>query len=271
VTPDDKTALIEAVNIGRTAAQPITTEAIHFAVIPQDHQLVSLEQYQYATFPRLKSGHVKLFDAASFCAYYDLFSDSDSRIFADPTAFSFTAVLDYHQAGDGEPRFGKHVAMFICRKSEEWMTWSNTNKKQMSQVDFADFIESNAPDIHEPPAAAMLDVARDLKAKNEVTFESGVRLSDGQQRLVYQETIRGSVGKANMDVPEQFVIRIPIFYGSAPVAITARLRYRINTGKLVFWSDLLRANQMAQEAFEATVRGIAAETSTQVLMGSVGA
>ena len=240
------------------------------ALVPEGTSLADLTEYQYREAPlHRKKGTVTLFDQASFCGYFGLFADDDSRIFADPTRSIFTAVLDYHESGDGKPRHGEHRAVFTLRNSPEWAAWSGQNTKALPQSEFAEFIEDNAADIIEPLPAHMIEVARDLKAKSEVNFASAIRLQNGQTQFTYQEEIRGSVGKGSMDVPETFRIRIPLHLGGPEYEITARLRYRIRETKLVLWYDLYRVQKLVEAAFRDTVKVIADTTGTAVLMGSV--
>lgn len=268
---DELEILRDAVELGKRIGEPKKAGNTIYAVVPEGHAIQSLSDLQYAEPPLLrKKGTATLFDQASFCAYFSLFSDEGSRIFADPTRASFLAALDYHIVGEGPARHAEHRAVFTLRPSIEWQAWNGKNGKSLPQAEFAEFIEDNAADIVEPLPAQMIEVARDLKAKSEVNFASAIRLQNGQTQFTYQEEIRGSVGKGNMDVPESFKIRIPLYLGGPVYDITARLRYRIREGKLVLWFDLYRAQKLVESAFADTVKAVELSTGAQVLMGSIG-
>jgi hypothetical protein len=68
--------------------------------------------------------------------------------------------------------------------------------------------------------------------------------------------VKGTFGSGKIEIPEQFTIAIPVYVGTARVPLTARLRYRINGGKLVIWYDLLRASVIERDVFLAVLGGI---------------
>lgn len=249
-----KETVKELVGLGRAAAEVRTSGNTPFVVIPNDHKVQYLRDTinnPDAERPVRKSGVVKVLDAGSFCDYYTLFSDLNSRVFADETQNSVLAILDYHGAGDNAPRWGAHRIQLTLRHSEEWSTWTEKDGQahKMSQMDFAEFLEDNAPDIVEPSAATMLEVARDLRAKTDVDFGSAIRMANGSVQFKYSEQVKGTFGAGNVDVPETFTIAIPVYVGGTSVPITARLRYRIASGKLTFWYDLLRVSAIERNAF----------------------
>ncbi len=44
------------------------------------------------------------------------------------------------------------------RHSPEWDTWQSKDGEKCNQMDFAEFVEDNAPDIVNPDAATILEV-----------------------------------------------------------------------------------------------------------------
>lgn len=262
----------EIVHLGRQAGEIHTTpNGLPYAVIPVDAQIVDMTKYvhnDYAERPHRKKGTVTALDAASFIAYYQLFADEHSRVFADETRACVLAVLDYHGIGDNAPRWGQHRINLTLRQSEEWKRWYGADGKKLTQVDFAEFIEDNAPDIVTPSAATMLEVARDLTAKTDADFGSAIRLNNGSVQFKYSEQIKASFGGGQLEIPEQFLIAIPVHVGGERVKVTARLRYRLNSGKLTFWYDLLRADVVLREAFLAVQKQIADGLAITIINGS---
>ncbi len=244
-------------------------EGIKFAVIPEGYKVHSLESLQYTDYaeaPHRKKGNVELQDPKSFIEYWNLFHDEDSRIFGGLDHLWIKAVLDYHRVGEKPPRWGQHTVTLRVKPSDEWNIWFGQNGKKREQVDFAEFIEDNTPDIIDPSAATMLEVARTLSAKNNVEFSSGIRLDNGQVKLTYTEEIKGSYGTGDVEVPERFTIRIPVFNGTAPVEIVARLRYRLNGGRIAFWYDLLRPTAILRAGFQKVVEQVEQATKSVVLI-----
>ncbi len=269
----DKSVVREVVNLTQKIAIPVTTEPVHFAVVPNDCQVKSLQDFQYpdGLRPQHISESVRLQDAKSFIDYVSTFSDDRTRVFAGVTPMSFQAVLDYHGAGsDRTVEFTSHKASYLLVKDQRWLTWVGGSEKLKSQQEFAEFLEDNMSDLLDPPAAAMLDVARDLHAHTECSFGSQIKLSNGQVQLKYTETVTAGVGSGTMEVPETFTIRIPVFYGEPAVTIGARLRYRLNSGKLTFFYKLYRQDEILQNAFQAVVDGIADALKMPVWLGDPG-
>lgn len=232
---------------------------------------------KYAATPRLKKASVTLSEIGSFVAYWRLHERPESVIFGDPHACTFKAIFDYHGAGTDTPAGHRlHSAGFALAITPEWKTWMDNNGKKMPQLTFAEFIEDNTPDIFKPEgttkpdAAGMLETARELEAKGEMQFVSHVRLSDGRQSFTYNEATNATVGKGYLDVPEDFVIRLVPYVGSATVQVTARLRFRINDGKLVFWYDFLRPHKVREDAFASALTRVEQDAGKPVLIGSNG-
>jgi uncharacterized protein YfdQ (DUF2303 family) len=222
-------------------------------VIPNDMKVVSLAEFVYndrSERPIRMKGTVKVLDGDSFLKYWNLFSDANSRVFADEEKESVLAILDYHGSGsDGAPRWGQHRIEINLRKAREWNIWKGQSGKKVTQMDFAEFLEDNAPDIVDPPAATMLEVARDLKATTDGSFNSSFEQKNGSVNFKYSEETKGTYGKQNVEVPDSFKVSIPVHIGGDRITITARLRYRVNAGKLVLWFDLLRAEEIEHKAF----------------------
>lgn len=269
---NDLTSLVENARfLGAAMAEQNKDEVIHYALVPAGMALESLEDYQWpdGRVPERITASVRMSDTSSFVKYVQSFADERTRVFANPKDLNFRAVLDYHVAGDRKPEFLRHNAMFALEQDERWKTWSGSDGRWFSQIDFAEFIEDNYQDIDTPPAAAMLEVARDLHAKNDVAFDSRVSLKDGQVQMTYQETIKATVGTGAIEVPESFKIRIPVFFGEHPVLLDVRLRFRISNQKVVFAYKMYNRTSTLLNAFRATTDAIASDLKLDVLMGTV--
>jgi uncharacterized protein YfdQ (DUF2303 family) len=246
------------------------TNGVPYVVAPNGFSVSWLDKYlSNRDNPIRKEGSVLFADAASLIEYHRLYSDANSRLFADLKSATITEVFDYHESA-GNARWGKHRATFTVAQTTEWLTWCANNGKRKSQQEFAEFIEDNSADILRPSAADMNLVARDLEAKKDVQFASAIRLDNGQTQFTYSEETKASVGKGKIEVPENFTLRLRVFQGADPVEVIARLRYRIAEGKLVMWYDLLRPQKLMEEAFEAVVSEVSEKTNTHVFLGKVG-
>lgn len=266
-------SIAELVDLGRITGDPKVAAGgnVPYAVIPSNCKVEDLSRLifnDHAERPERKNGTVTVLDGVSFCEYYTLFSDENSRTFADETKSRILAVLDYHEAHDAGPRWGRHRLDLPLRYSPEWTAWKAKDAKNQTQVEFAEFIEDNTPDIVSPDAATMREIALDLSAKSDVNFASGIRLANGQVQLAYNETIVGTFGKGQMEIPERFTISIPVHVGAERVEMTVRLRYRINSGRLAFSYHLFRPEAVERAAFVSVRQSIEQALQIRIINGT---
>ncbi len=187
-----------------------------------------------------------------------------------PPEIKVIGVIDYHEEQDGGARWGQHKVTLNLRHSPEWLRWTGSNNKQMTQMAFAEFLEQNAFDIIAPAPAEIMEVARDLQAHTEVSFGSGVRTQDGRMQFRYTEEIKATVGGGAVAVPEMFTVTMPVFIGGDRVEIQALLRFRVQGGKLVFWYTLVRPEHMVREGFALARTVIGAALGVSIINGAPG-
>lgn len=240
-----------------------------FAVVPDSAALASLEEFEAAPY-RVRQNFVAL-DAEGFIDYFNLFRNDNSLIYGDQINRQFVAIIDHHEPAEGapKPKWGEHQARFTCPASEEWKVWEANNGKRMNQADFAAFLENNLPDIIEPDGATMLQIATTLEAKKNVNFASGIRLDNGQTQFVYEEEIQGSASKGTLAIPQIFKIGIKAFNGGSGYSIECRLRYRISSGQLSMWFEIVRPHKIIEDAFNETFTKIQEATGTKILKGRI--
>lgn len=236
------------------------------AVLPEGFQRVSLEEYLPA--PTRSRGNTTLRDVASFISLVKQEAkDAQTRIYGCYEPASFKAVFNDNFMDS--PGWRDHTATFSCPQSVEWKTWLGKNTVKMTQADFAQFIEDNLPDIASPAAADMLEISRTLEAKKKVNFASGIRLSNGQNELTYEEEISGTAAKGKLQIPEIFTIGIPVLEGGDKYAVECRLRYRIEEGgKMFMWFDMLRPHKVVEDAIKQVWLSIEEGTGLPILNGN---
>ena len=236
-----------------------------FVVLPESTRVEELEHM--LPEPTRKRGMFVLHELESFVALIDEEKTAETRIYFDSSVNTFCAVFNDH----GElPGWRDYRALYACPTSAEWKAWTGKDGRQMGQVDFAQFIESNLPDLANPPAADMLEISRSLEAKKKVNFASGIRLSNGQNELTYEEEISGTAAKGKLQVPEIFTVGIPVLEGGERYAVEARLRYRIaEGGRLTIWYELVRPHKVLEDAMLGVRTAIGEKTGIKVLAGAV--
>ncbi len=215
--------------------------------------------------------HVSAYDAKAFIDYVNRFkmerelSDDKTApkttIFANPQTAALKAIIDYH---DILPDYCHHAIEFAVPRSEQWNRWSSIDGKAMAQIAFAEFIEENTADIVEPAAATFLDLVTGLQAKKAVSFESGVRLQDGSNQLVFAESIEAK-GRGTMTIPSEFAIGVPVFLNGEAYKVKCLLRYRIHEGALTFTVKIHRRQFLEHTAFGDVCEVVAKGTELPVL------
>ena len=267
--------VMSLIQLGRETAGPTTVQVLPGNPVPfivHQGKVVpapDLVFNEHSEHPERIKASITVVDPESFIAYYQLFSDPNSRVFADESKISVAAVLDYHAAGEGNaPRWCQHRVTLTLRQSEEWRRWLDKNNVKLSQQDFAEFLEQNAVDIGTPDPATMMEVARDLQASTEMEFGSSINRANGQARFKYTETTKASVGAGQLAVPEQFTLSIPAFIGGQRVLLQALLRFRVAEGKLVIWYTLVRTEEVIRTAFLAARGQIAEALKVEIINGT---
>jgi uncharacterized protein YfdQ (DUF2303 family) len=267
-TGGDMQALIHTLQAhGAPRANP-DTDGKHYTVVPADFMLHELPTLK---LPARPIGTVKLRDAASFAAYFNEHKAPRSRIYATLEPAQFLAVFDDFDPGSGnndvasQSDWREFRAQFKVPPSREWQTWTARDRKPMSQLEFAEFLQDNLPDVLRPSGAALLEMSLNFEATQEGSFVAAQRLQDGSHNLVWraENNAGGSV-----KLPDFIDLTIPVFEKETPKELSARLRYRVASGKLTIWYELVRPHKVLEAAFDEAWQRIAAETQTPIFLGS---
>ncbi len=274
VTPD---ARIIA-DLAEQAAQPavlVLADGRTFIAHSDKVRLVEQTPAHYrAPAPvRVKQG-VTLTAKQSFIDYVSTYSGAGTRIFADLAGGKFVAVLDYHLAQEGQSplsQTGEHRAIFTLKDSEEWRRWSGVSGQLHAQATFVRFLEENMADIEAPAGADILELARDFSAQRKVNFSTAYRSQTGDTTFEYAVEVEGRSKTGHIDVPNKFMLRIPLYYGEPPLSVGAFLRYAIDDGRLGIGIELHRPDYVRQASFEAIGRDIVDGTGAPLHYGSVSA
>lgn len=257
----------------------LVDEGITHIALPEGYTLHMIDGEQFGLGPRHIKATATMGDSASFVEYVKRHANPGSVVWCkfDPQTFalSFTAVIDEH--AKDVPAWRGNVAEYTPLMSAEWRAWTGQNKKQMDQVPFAEFLETNEQDIVSlegfPTSLQMMTMATEFEARQDMRIKSMVKLQSGGVRMEY--IVDPDTGTTEqMKLFDKFSLGIPVFWtppGSETVAaypITARLRYRLASGKVVFWFDLVRADLVHEKAAHALLAAIRAELGdTPLLLG----
>jgi uncharacterized protein YfdQ (DUF2303 family) len=252
--------------LARLQSVPQTIGAgIPYVVVPNNYQVRSLEHL--LTSPVRTRARAAFVDVESFAAYVSERKTDRTIVTADENGGSVTAILDYHH--ERAAAFGEHIASLKLTPTDEWKAWLGMNGKRVSQHTFAEFLEDNLPDIAEPAGAVVLEVAKSLQIDKKIRFLSSTRLQDGNREFVYEEAQEASASKGTLHVPESFTLGLAPYLGSSKYSLTARLRFRMEEGKLALWYDLLRPHKVVEDAFNNVVAQLVTGLKTPILRGTV--
>ncbi|MDH5857771.1 DUF2303 family protein [Lampropedia aestuarii] len=260
---------------------------VPFVVLPEGFKANSLEGMLCR--PARKRGTTVLNDAASFISMVLRQKNEATLLFSTISPPSFTAVFNSDCAEEDRysipiAGWGDHRATYNAPLSPEWGEWTKADKKQMNQVEMAQFLEANMVDVAYIPAdlesrepgspdgATLLEICRTLEAKKKVNFKSSVRLPDGSTQFTYDEDVAGSAVNGTMEIPAQFSIGVPVFENGENYRQDVHFRYRIQDGgKLVMWIELIRPHKVIEDAVKQLRAHIAEATGLQVLNGTAPA
>ena len=208
------------------------------AVVPAGYtvQTATYDTRDLADRPATRTGTVHVHDVTTFAAYWLRHAGPHSEVYADVgdgRDNRVTAILDGHGPTDDEAGWGQHRIVLRLTASPEWAHWVPKNGRLMVQADFAEHIEAGLAQIvkpagsNHPSGVDMLQVAQSLQGAAKVSYESSVRLSDGQVRLSYVEDRTSNAG--SLEVPAQFTLELrPWSESLIAVHVVARFRHRFD-------------------------------------------
>ncbi|MGQ4350500.1 DUF2303 family protein [Streptomyces sp. SAS_275] len=228
---------------------------------------VDLTGPEYTGTLARKTGLTVVRDAASFLTYYGKHKDDASEVYSDVERLSITAVLDAHAAD--EPGFGDHRLTLALRRTKAWQEWCELDGKLVDQDRFANFLEDHLPNLVDPDAATMLEIAQSIKATTKAQFQSSSRLQSGERKFVFTEDTTTSAGsRGDLAIPETFKIAVPPFEGADAYSMTARFKYRLNGSVLTLGFKLEQPEERAKAAFTDVLTAISEGIDTPILNGT---
>lgn len=256
--------------LATASVEPVNVEGHHFVMVPPNYtakDITDLVEKAQLT-PNRKRGTVQLKDIASLLIYCkDQPAAHTGYIYANPDHRKVTAVFNDHRSTGGAG-WRDHRAEFKAEFTPEFAKWQSKNASQMSQTEFAEFIEDNFADIAEPAAHVMLEMATTIQAKTDINFSSAKRLENGQVQLQYTEVIDARAGaNGAIDIPKEFTIGVRVFKNGDGYRLKARLKYRLHGGAIKFWYELDRPERTIEAAFDGYVATLREESGYEVLLG----
>lgn len=250
-------------------------DGVPYVVVPDAYHVESLEAY--LPKPARKRSEVTMTDTGSFIAYINKHgSHEHCTVYADVDAeaskFCLTAIIDDHGADINDAHWRDHRCTLEPKQSVAWKRWNAQNKKQFGQADFASYVEDNLADIAtvagSPSGADMLQMAGNFEANAERKLRSKINLQSGGTRFEFVDDDTAST-RTTMNAFSRFALGMPVFRNSENAySLEARLKFRVNSDKLLFWFELIAPDRVFEAAVKDELKLIQVETGFQILYGT---
>lgn len=240
---------------------------------------------EFRTAPDRRKGTATVDTLASFVDLINRHKDGGSALFGktswpDP---KLTAVLDYDSA-EGAARNRSHRIVYAFPLTEEFKAWVGCNGKPMEQEVFAAFLEEHAAELAAPldgetseyerlfkekmaTPSDVIGLSRHLEVFVSARAKQGIRLQTGERVVEFSEEHQNAKGEAIV-VPGIFMVSVPAFIDGDAVRIPARLRYRVASGKVVWFYQLYRWEFFLREQVGHDLKEAARETALPAFEGA---
>lgn len=254
-------------------------------------EIVPLDTY-VPSVPNHKAGSIRLRERADFVAAVRDHSLPQTRIFVavEDEGAIFVAIFDFHQPATAEaivppdpeadnpgyivcPARGSaglclFTATYAMEFSPEWRALSSILGKQLPGRDFGEWIEEHEDLFVDPPAGRMATIALTMRGSETATFADVQRLANGDVELAYKRESSVSAGPdGSLKIPEDLLVRLPVFLGEEARDIPLKLRYRIPQGRAQFALIMPQRETLVRAAVQAARAAIAADTGVPVWHG----
>lgn len=282
---EPKVLLLPTKGLGRDLPEnvPVLWDRHDQVVIPV------LEHIHAAKPPMEREGTAKVETLASFISLVNRHKDEGSAIFAASSWPNpkLTAVIDYHDVKHAARR-GKHRVIYDFPITDEFSAWVNRDGKEMSQVEFATFLEEHAGELTAPYDAEanlygprfksrfanpneLIDLSRELEIFEGAQVKQGARLQSGERQVIFTTEHTNANGDP-VDIPGLFMIAVrPFLEGDCPVEparFVGRIRYRIKGGAIVWFYQLYQWKEVLRERVHLDLARAAKETELPVFEGT---
>jgi uncharacterized protein YfdQ (DUF2303 family) len=241
-------------------------DGIPYVVVPEGYKVRELPT---ETKPKRPVAKPTFTDAASFIEYVNDHKTGDTALYGNYNARQMTCVFDDFLRGnkpiDEQASYRGFRAALQPDHSREWGIWKNKNAQPMKPADFGLHIENNLPDIAEPNAADLMQMAYDFRVSQNGTLHAQQRMQDGSYN--FQIAMENNqVGEAKL--PKTIKLNIAIFENTAPVVVEAYLRFSAKSNELAIWYDIIRPDHLIDSEFKKIWAHVATETGRNILRGT---
>jgi Uncharacterized conserved protein (DUF2303) len=247
-------------------------DGLPYVVVPESFKIATLPTEEA---PKRPVATAKFFNAESLIQYVADHKIAQTAIYGNQDEQNFTCVFDdFHRvsAFPQAPQVTAHMqasfrgfrAHCSPRFSREFVIWKDKSAQEMKPAEFGNFLEANAPDVAEPDAATLMQIAYDFRVAQNGQIHSQQRMQDGS--FNFQIAMENKqVGEASL--PNKIKLSIPVFENTPKITIDAHLRFRAKDG-IFIWYELIRQEALIDSEFKKIWDQIANATGLPILRGS---
>ncbi len=259
-------------------------------IAPQGMNIAHVKNFadKERTSPEVLRGTTALHTCDSFIEFANRYKSDNSAIFYSKKQQHITCVFDC--ATKEQTSFEQYKAVYAFPFSKELRAWSGNNGEKMSQLDFAMFIEQNVLDLAEPPAPDIESPAlKEIRMRcgglyapvnKMVELSKGIAVRADERAVIKHDLNTGEAtinfssehtdvnGKA-VKVPNMFVIVIPVLEGGKAYQLPCRLRYRLNSGSVIWWYEVINLDKAIELAVNEELEAIKEKIGLPVYYGDL--
>lgn len=215
--------------------------------------------------PRRRAGASAFYDVESFISAVNRWKvPNRTTLWVDTGSCRVRAIMNDNPAGVEGADWRDYLLSYNAPHSPEWFKWTGAAEKEMSQDEFANFIDANLEDVTTvasaekgkyPSPIELLEMARNLQIYTRGQFERKIDPASGTGTLVVKdehETYSSKIWRA-------FPVALRVFEGGMTYVVEARIRFRVSNGKAYFAFTLYRADEIKRDAFKAIRERVAKE------------
>jgi uncharacterized protein YfdQ (DUF2303 family) len=228
--------------------------------------------------PLRKKGVVRLHDTDSFIKFVKQEGSLAScRIYVKADYqhgdVYFTAIINDHETE--KPNWRDYRALYEPQKTIEWKRWNSQHGKQLSQADFAQFLEDNNKDITSvegmPTGAQVLAMALNFESKQEVIIKSAIRTQSGTVSFAYSDSEDANTVE-RMEMYKGFALGLAPFFNGQGFRLDTRLKYKHapHSGRVIFWYELDRPDLILEKATQAMIEKVKNDAGFPIFYGDPG-
>lgn len=239
-----------------------------FFVVPSDMRTVEVPALNLA-LPDHVTQTETMIEPASFIDYLIAFKSPTAICRASLGQCSVVAVLDYHgrarEVGDAAvPGRGRHVVTLGCPHDLDYAKWRKVLGEFLPQDKMIAFIEDMIHTVAEPAAADLLEAFADIEIDRAVKFKSKRNDKNGNVTFTYEEVDGETKRAVQFTLPDHIMIVVAIFQGGPSIALTAKVRVRMDKGELAIGLAVAGLDKIEREAFRSIGEEVRERTGAPV-------